>query len=129
MSFLRSAGPYLLGAGATIAVMVGAMAASTYSFFGLSSFDSWLEFLLYTVILFGCLAYGYRTLFARRMFWALYVTIFLAHCVGWILALKESGPWRTRAAGAVALAELAIAVLVLTSIFRVAPTMGQNKMK
>ncbi|MGB6482729.1 MAG: hypothetical protein WBE86_04500 [Candidatus Acidiferrales bacterium] len=129
MSFFRSAGPYLLGAVATIAVMVGAMVASTYSFFGLSSFDSWLEFLLYTVILFGCLAYGYRTLLAHRMFWVLYVTIFLAHCVGWILQLEETGPWRTRAAGAVAFAELAIAVLVFTSIFRVAPTMRSNRSK
>ena len=129
MSFLRSAGPYLLGAGVMIVVMAGAVAASGYSFLGLSSFDSWLEFLLYTAILFASIAYGYRALFACRIFWVLYGFIFIAHCVGWILALRQTGPWRTRAAGAVALVELAIAVIVLTSIFRVAPTMGPNKMK
>jgi len=129
MSFIRSAGPYLLGAGAMAAVLVSTIAASTYAVFGIRSSDSWLEFLLFTAILFGCIAYGYRKLFERRMFWVLYALIFAAHCAGWLLTLKETGPWRTRAAIGVTFAELVVAVLVLTSVFRVAPTMGSSNMK
>ena len=83
--------------------------------------DSWMDFLMNTLFVFSFTSYGYRSLFHRWKFWALFSSLFVAHCVAYSFALKSTGPWRSKTSILVAFIELGVFVLIFTSMFRVAP--------
>lgn len=86
-----------------------------------SALDSWMDFLMNTLLVFSFTAYGYRSLFGRWKFWILFSALFVAHCVVYSFALRTTGPWSSKASIIIAFMELGLFVLIFTSLFRVAP--------
>ena len=100
---------------------IGVPLLAIYGPESMNGVNSWIEFIGNTLLVFIYIGYGYRKLAQSWRFWLTYLVLLIAHCVLYLFALRETGPWPFLDAGFIALLEIFVVALVLSSIFHVSP--------
>lgn len=107
-----------------LGMAAAAVVIAVYGPQSMRSSASLFEFICITLFVFIFAAYGYRALSKSWTFWLAYGVLFVAHCIVYFFALRETGPWRMITASVLALIEIGILSAILMLLFHVSPQSG-----